>query len=162
MLISMKKDRPSIESLLEFLNRFSTEPNLSWTISHLYEKEIEIQIQWMYDKTTKLNWYFKLKSAEIWNVSEIDGLMSFLVAQKADLSQFELDVLKIICVQAVCAHYYIEKAGDLVGRDKIDSSIELLREVLDRKAKEVAQESAKKVPRLKLINKKKRKDDLDD
>jgi len=160
----MKKERQSIENLLEFLNKYSTEPNLLWNVPHLYEKE-EILVQWMYDKTTKLNWYFKLKSAEIWNVSDIRSLMSFLIEKKADLSQFELEVLKIICIQAVCAHYYIEKAGELIGKDKIDSSIEVLREALSRRAIESESQEktlVKKVPRLKLINKKKKKKNLHD
>jgi hypothetical protein len=158
----MKKERQPIENLLEFLNRYSTEPGLVWNVSHLYDKE-EILVQWIYDKTTKLNWYFKLKSEETWTTSDISGLMNFLIAQKADLSQFELEVLKIICIQAVCAHYYIEKAGELIGKDKIDLSIEALKEVLGRKAEsDATQQSAKKVPRLKLINKKKKKKSIDD
>jgi len=158
----MKKDKQSIESLLEFLNRFSTESSLSWTVSHLYESEIGFEIQWMYDKTTKLNWYFKTAATEIWNTADVDGLMDFLIKNKADLSQFEIDILKIICLQAVCDYFYIEKAGEMIGKDRIDSSIQLLKEVLDQKAEPTEQEVVKKIPRLKLLNKKKKSDELDD
>jgi len=140
--------KPTIVQMLEFINRFSTEPVLGWIIPHLYDLE-EYEIQWLYDRSTTLNWYVKQKSADVWNNVTATQLEQYLIDEKADLNHFEFEILKIICVQAVCAHYYVEKAGKLVGKEKIEAAIKLMYEVLEDK-------KTTKIPKLRLVKKKKK------
>lgn len=139
---------------MDFLNKFSTEPSLGWTIPHLYDKNTQVEVHWMYDKTTQYNWYLKKKEDEAWNNFPAAEMVTYLIDKKLDLSHFELELLRVICVQAVCSHYYIERASELIGKDKIDSAIKVITEILDEK------KQAKKAPRLKVISfSKKKKED---
>ena len=146
--------RRTIEELLDFINRFSYERSLSWEVKHLYEKETVFEIQWIYDRTTDLNFYFykaEKDQDKVWTNTNGDGLMQLLLDEKADLANFELQLLKAIGVQVVCCHYYIERAADLIGADKIEQIVKLI--------DEIANGSKKKTPRLKVVTRKKKDED---
>lgn len=110
-------------------------------------------MQWLFDKTTSFNWYFKKKQEDTWNVCPSAELLQYLIDEKADLGRFEIELLKVICVQAICCHFYIEKANELIGKERVDGAIRLMNQVLDQ------QKEVPETPRLRLINRKKKTDE---
>ena len=148
--------RRTIEELLEFINRFSYERNLSWDISHLYEDDISFEIQWLYDRSTDMNFYFRkiTKDEEkVWTNTTYGGLFQLMQDEKVDLSNFELQLLKSIGVQVVCCHYYMERASDLIGADKVEQIVKLIDEIASKETKK------QPAPRLKVVPRKKKDDD---
>jgi hypothetical protein len=149
----MQEEDQTIEGYMNFLNKFSTEPNLGWLVPHLYNKDMEAEIHWLYDRSTLYNWYLKEKDEDTWENLTSEEVVDQLINRKFDLSHFEIELLRVICVQAVCAHYYIERAGELVGKDKIEAAIKAISEILNEK-KEKKEEKEEKLPKLKLVKKK--------
>lgn len=135
-----KQLRPTILQLLQFINKFSFERGMQWTIPNVYQQKIIYEICWIHDKTTDLNWYFKEFATNQWHNVTAEDLIHKITTLKLDLVEFEIQLLKDICVQAVCSHLFIEKAAELIGQDKIDSSIQLLKEITEKKS-EVEQEA---------------------
>lgn len=143
----MTKKRYTLDQILDFVNRFSTENTLSWSVPSLYKKNQIYEIHWIFDRGTDKNWYAKKIDDSDWQNLTASELLQLLIDKKCDLVKFELLLLKDICVQAVCAHYFIEKAGDLIGKDKIDAAIQVMAEIT-KKA-----ETEKNSPKLKLVEK---------
>lgn len=158
IILTEKKERTTLEELLEFLNKSSIEPNLAWTLPHLYEKEREFEVQWIYNALSSANYYFREKGESAWKTVIGKDLISLMKSEKVDLTYFEFQLLKIICIQAVCSHYYIERAGDLIGKDKITEAINLITGFTEEK-KSSKKSKKSKIPRLKLVRRKKRRDD---
>jgi hypothetical protein len=149
--------------LLEFVNRFSIESSLSWTVPHLYKPKTHFEIYWIYDKTTQLNWYTKKNNDKDWYNMAAQDLLHHLIESQADLSNFELYLLRDICMQAVCSHYFVLKASELIGEDKINASIDVMLDLVEKKKndKEIKKlkEKEKKATKLKLVSKKKKDDE---
>lgn len=141
----MTKKKYTLDQVLDFVNRFSTENTLSWSIPSLYKKSQVYEVHWIFDRTTDKNWYAKKLDDSDWQNLTASELLQLLIDKKCDLVKFELLLLKDICVQAVCAHYFIEKASDLIGKDKIDAAIQVMAEI----TKKV--EAEKNQPKLKLV-----------
>ncbi len=152
-----KKARTSIEDLLRFLNSSSIEPNLAWVIPHLYDNAIEFEILWIYDRDEEYNFNIRKKGESgPWKGMTPQDLVKMMTIEKVDLSNFEFQLLRVICIQAVCSHYYIQRASDLIGEKKIQEAIKLITSFTAEKESE-EELTETKVPRLKLVNKKKKK-----
>lgn len=151
----------TINELLEFVNRFSIESSLSWKIGHLYREEIDFEMYWIYDKSTLSNWYIKKSIDKDWLNMTSTELVKYLVEQKIDLVKFELQLLRDICMQAVCSHYFVLKASELIGEDKVNASIEVMVDLMKQKQleKEVKENTKVKIDgkvkttKLKLVKK---------
>lgn len=141
----MTKKKYTLDQLLDFVNRFSTENTLSWSVPSLYRKTQIYEIHWIFDRATEKNWYVKKQDENDWQNLTASELLQLLIDKKCDLTKFELFLLKDICIQAVCAHYFIEKASDLIGKDKVDAAIQVMAEI----TKKV--EIEKSTPKLKLV-----------
>ena len=159
------KPRTSLNDLLTFLNRSSIEPNLAWTIPHLYNKKKEYEIQWIFNLVAEENFYIREKGESAWLNMTSEDLIDYMNIEKLDLIYFEFQLLKVVCIQAVCSHCYIERAGELIGKDKIEEAIKLITSFTEEKEnqedKESSEDQDKKgssVPRLKLVRRKKKKD----
>lgn len=154
--------RASIEDLLEFLNSSSIEPNLAWIVPHLYNKKVEYEVLWIYDKTEEFNFHIRQKGQKgAWKGMTASDLVKMMTIEKVDLSNFEFQLLRVICIQAVCSHYYIERSGELIGKEKIEEAIKLI--TTFTKPEEKEDTSCKtKIPRLKLVDRKKKKKKKDD
>jgi len=139
----------TIVELVEFINRFSIEQTISWKINHLYKDKINFEVYWIYDKTTLNNWYVKKSDSDDWLNMIGPNLIKYLVEQKADLGKFELQLLKDICIQAVCSHYFVLRASDLIGEDKVNASIDVMLDLM--KQKKIEKENTVKLPKLKLV-----------
>jgi hypothetical protein len=139
-----------LEEYLNFINKCSIEPTLLWTTKHLYDKST-YQIKWILDKKQIENFFIKKTEdkEEIWLTFTAKELVDFLNKQKVDLYDFEFQVLKTICIQAVCSHYYIKRAEELVGKDRIETALTMVTSLKT--------ETKPKIPRLKLIDKKQKK-----
>lgn len=151
------KKRTSLEELLDFINRSSIEPNLAWTLPHLYDKDREFEVQWIYNALSSDNYYIREKGESSWKTMTGTDLIYLMTTEKIDLIFFEFQLLKIICIQAVCSHYYIERAGDLIGKDKVTEAINLITGFTE--SPPTKKKKKEKVPRLKLVRRKKKKDD---
>lgn len=143
----MTKKRYTLDQLLDFINRFSTENTLSWSVPSLYKRSQVYEVHWIFDRATDKNWYAKKQDDNDWQNLTASELLQLLIDKKSDLTKFELLLLKDVCIQAVCAHYFIEKASDLIGRDKIDAAIQVMAEI----TKKVEIEKEKTAPKLKLV-----------
>lgn len=142
--------KPLLEEYLIFINKCSIEPSLQWTGHHLYDKSTYL-IKWILDKKQTENFFIKKTDdkEEIWLAFTAKDLIDFLNNNKIDLYDFEFQILKTICVQAVCSHYYIKRAEELIGRDRVDAALGMITSL--------KVDSKPKIPRLKLIDKKKKK-----
>ena len=132
----MNKKRATILELLDFINKFSFERGLRWSIVNIYQNQISYDICWIHDKATENNWYMKQSDETEWVTYNPTDLINQMNLLKLDMIEFEIQLLKDICVQAVCSHYFIERASELIGKDKIDSSIELLKQFTAEKQQE--------------------------
>lgn len=175
------KEKATIEELIEFLNRSSIEANMGWEIPHLYNPDKTFELQWIFSSTSTETFYIRITGDDIWlNMSGLE-LIDFMNDENLDLVYFEFQLLKTICIQAVCSHYYIRQAGDIIGKDKIEDAINLIvgyqdnkeaeeKEEEERLAKEEAdlkaeteakakKEDKRKISKLKLVPKKSKNDD---
>ena len=141
----------TLEELLEFLNTTSIDSSMEWEAPHLYE-DTTFQIRWIYDKQTLDNFYVRVKEDEDedWlNVGEKD-LIALLIANKADLSKFELQLLKTICSQTSCCYYYIEQVKALIGKEKTEKITSMVDEIIKKKQISSLKKSK---PKLRIIDK---------
>jgi hypothetical protein len=122
--------RISLENLLDFINKYSTEPGLHWQIPHIYQSETIYEIHWTCDKTTEFNWYLKKNKDEIWSILNLEQLINKTIDEKIDLAIFEHKVLMDICFQAVCCHLFIDKANELLGKENLDRATSEVRDLL--------------------------------
>lgn len=176
--MSKKPQRATIIELLTFLNKSSIEPSLAWVIPDLYNKKIEYELQWIYDRAGEDNFYIRKKDHdEYWKQMTAEDLYTMMTVEKLDLASLEFQLLRVICVQAVCSHYFIERAGDLIGKERIEEAIKLItnftdthidkdQDAPDEQEQQISKKQSKqtsgKVPRLKLVRKKNKKDDDED
>jgi hypothetical protein len=117
------------KELLEFLDRASIEPHLFWKIPHILNPKILFDIQWAQGKESKSSFYYKTSDEDAWKEVNAQQLLSSLLKDGADLEYFETMVKKVILTQSILAHYYIEKAGNLVGPQNIQSAIDMISQV---------------------------------
>ena len=107
---------------------------------------------------TRENFYIREKGESAWKNMTAVNLVKFMSTEKVDLVYFEFQLLKVICIQAVCSHCYIERAGELIGKDKIEEAINLITSFTENKDKE-KEKKGSSIPRLKLVRRKKKTDD---
>jgi hypothetical protein len=117
------------KELLKFLDKASIEPHLFWKIPHILNSKILFDIQWVQGKDSKSSFYFKTSDEESWKEVNAEQLLSSLAKEGADLEYFEMMAKKVILTQSILAHYYIEKAGNLVGPQNIQSAIDMISNV---------------------------------
>jgi hypothetical protein len=121
-------ERVSIEDLLKFLNRCSIEPALIWVLPHLYDKKAQYEVQWSFSKSAEENFHIRKVGEATWTQLSAEELVKILSIEKVDLAHLEFQLLRTICVQAVCSHYYIERASELIGRDRVMAAIKIISE----------------------------------
>lgn len=117
------------KQLLEFLDRASIESHIFWKVPHILNPKILFEIQWAQNKESKSSFYFKVSDEDSWREVSAEQLLNLMNKEGADLEYFEMMVKKVILTQSILAHYYIEKAGDLVGPQNIQSAIDMISKV---------------------------------
>ena len=122
-------ERHSLENLLDFIDKYSTESGLQWEIDHLYDINSMFEIHWLFDKTSKMNWYVKKKVDPVWMNVVVEDLLKYLIKEHANLGALEYKILMDICFQTVCSYLYIDKANELLGKENVDAAVDRVRKL---------------------------------
>lgn len=123
------KKKIIIDDLLSFLDRASIEPQLVWNISHLYTKE-NFKIQWIHGSEDGPSFFLQKTGQDEWLNLDEKQLLEVLIKEKANLTEFQFELLKTISIQISCSHYYIEKATELIGKDKVKSIVDMTNKII--------------------------------
>jgi hypothetical protein len=107
------------DSVLEFLDNHTLDPQLYWQVRHLYDTNIRFEVQWCAPNA----WRFKPTQYTFWYQANTKTLLAQLNSYKLDLDSFQDQVVNTALEQIVGAHLVVLAGRELFGDGIIDGSI---------------------------------------